>query len=353
MMKTNYFGRILNGQYTDDLKSRLTDCIERFQAFDECGSPAIPYIAAWHENEGTVWYEFAGKRFVELMGCDYEKLHETFRKGVIDRREYKAVKKGILQKIIDKLELKNLRTGLRVKIEEKGIEEAVYKVVSPKKKTFWLKDQAIIQAYETDKINISLGCLTIVTKEMETEEQLKKTQEALRKSEEKFREQAIHDSLTGLYNTRYLYKALDELISESADSQAPFSLIFMDVDDFKHVVDTYGHLNASQVLQEFAGTIRSIITEPSYGVAYGGDEFVVVLPGYTKDQAIDLAENIRSKINRTVYLSDIGINVNLCASFGVASYPDDATDLRELLSLADEAMFSVKEHGKNSVKGTE
>ena len=187
---------------------------------------------------------------------------------------------------------------------------------------------------------------------METEEQLKKTQEALRKSEEKFRDQAIHDNLTGLYNTRHLYKALDELILKSADSQTPFSLIFMDVDDFKHVVDTYGHLNASQALQEFAGTIRSVIREPSFGVAYGGDEFVVVLPGHSKDQAIDMAENIRSEIGKTVYLSDRGINVNLCASFGVASYPDDATDLRELLSLADEAMFSVKEHGKNSVKGT-
>ena len=187
---------------------------------------------------------------------------------------------------------------------------------------------------------------------METEEQLKKTQEALRKSEEKFRNQAIHDNLTGLYNTRYLYKALDELILKSADSQTPFSLIFMDVDDFKHVVDTYGHLNASQALQEFAGTIRSIIQEPSFGVAYGGDEFVVVLPGHSKDKAIDTAENIRSEIGRTVYLSDREINVNLCASFGVASYPDDATDLRELLSLADEAMFSVKKHGKNSVKGT-
>ena len=353
MMETNYFGRILNGQYTDDLKRRLTDCIERFQAFDECGSPAIPYIAAWHENEGTVWYEFAGKRFVDLMGCSYEDLHETFRKGVIDRREYKTVKKGILQNIIDKLELKTLRTGLRDKIGKKGIEEAVYKVVGKKKKTFWIKDQAVIETYSKDKINISLGCLTIVTKEMETEEQLKKTQEALRKSEEKFRNQAIHDGLTGLYNTRYLYKALDELILNSAESQAPISLIFMDVDDFKQVVDTYGHLNASQALQEFAGTIRSVIQEPSFGVAYAGDEFVVVLPGHTKDQAIDMAEKIRSEIGKTVYLVDAGINVNLCASFGVASYPDDATDLRELLSLADEAMFSVKEHGKNSVKGTD
>ncbi|MBW1893235.1 MAG: GGDEF domain-containing protein [Deltaproteobacteria bacterium] len=350
-MKNKYCGRILNSPYTVDLKNRLTDCIDRFHAFDECGGPAIPYIAAWHENEGVVWYEFAGKRFVELMGCDCSDLHETFRKGIIDRREYKVLNKGIRQKTIDKLELKNLRTNLRDEIEKKGIEEAVYKVVSKKKEMFWIKDQAIIESFEPDKINISLGCLTIVTKEMETEEQLKKTQGALRKSEEKFRKQAIHDNLTGLYNTRYLYKALSKLISESTDTRVPFSLIFMDIDDFKNVVDTFGHLNASQALQEFAATIRSTLHEPSYGVAYGGDEFVVVLPGYTKHKAIEMAESIRSKISETIYLSKVGVNVNLCASFGVASYPDDATGLRELLSLADEAMFSVKEHGKNSVRG--
>lgn len=351
-MNSRYCGRILNGSYTRELKNRLTDCIQKFNAFDECGSPAIPYIAAWHENEGKIWYEFAGKRFVELMGCDYSNLHETFRQGVIDRREYKVIKKGILQKIIDKLELKNRRSGLRDEIGKKGIEEAVYKVISKKKETFWIKDQAVIESFKSDKVNISMGCLTIVTKEMETEEQLKKTQEALKKSEEKFREQAIHDNLTGLYNTRYLYKALAELIAESSKSDSPFSLIFMDIDDFKKVVDTYGHLNASQALQEFAATIQSSLREPSYGVAYGGDEFVVVLPGFTKYQAIDMAENIRTRIIQTIYLTNAGINVNLCASFGVATFPDDSANLTELLSLADEAMFSVKEHGKNSVKGT-
>ncbi len=347
--ESKYCGLILNGNYSDELKSRVADCINRFHAFDQSGSPAIPYISAWHENEKIVWYEFASKRFVALLGCDVSELPESFRKSIIDRREYKDLDQCIQQEVISKQKLSDLRTNLRDEIKKKGVLEAVYKIASGKEKTFWLKDQATIESYEGDGINISLGCLTIVTKEMEAEEHLKRTEEALKKSEDKFRRQAIHDNLTGLYNTRYLYKALSELISECSDTGLPFSLIFMDIDDFKNVVDTYGHLSASQALQELAATIRSTLHDPAYGVAYGGDEFVVVLPGFSKLQAFDMAERIRSRMKETVYLSKIGAHVKLQASFGVSSFPDDATGLSELLSLADEAMFSVKESGKDSV----
>ncbi len=347
--ESKYCGLILNGNYSDELKSHVADCIHRFYAFDQSGSPAIPYISAWHENEKIVWYEFASKRFAALLECDVSELPESFRKSIIDRREYKDLDQCIQQEVISKQKLSDLRTDLRDEIKKKGVLEAVYKIASGKEKTFWLKDQATIESYEGDGINISLGCLTIVTKEMEAEEHLKRTEEALKKSEDKFRRQAIHDNLTGLYNTRYLYKALSELISECSDTGLPFSLIFMDIDDFKNVVDTYGHLSASQALQELAATIRSTLHDPAYGVAYGGDEFVVVLPGFSKLQAFDMAERIRSRMKETVYLSKIGAHVKLQASFGISSFPDDAAGLSELLSLADEAMFSVKESGKDSV----
>jgi diguanylate cyclase (GGDEF)-like protein len=196
-----------------------------------------------------------------------------------------------------------------------------------------------------------LGNLTIVTKEMEAEQDLKQAQKALRKSEQKFREQAIHDNLTELYNTRYLYKALAALISESAAKNASFSLIFMDIDNFKNVVDTHGHLNASKALQEIAATIKSTLAQPSYGVAYGGDEFVLVLPGYKKQQALEMAELIRSRIKHTIYLQSSGLKVRVSASFGVSTYPQDADTLSGLLALADQAMFNVKERGKDSVCG--
>jgi diguanylate cyclase (GGDEF)-like protein len=186
---------------------------------------------------------------------------------------------------------------------------------------------------------------------MEAEEHLKQVQNALRKSEKKFKKQAIHDNLTGLFNTRYLYTALPALIKKSAAGGVVFSLVFMDIDDFKQVVDTHGHLNASKTLQEVGATLMATLPAPAFGVAYGGDEFVMVLPGFDKQQALEMAETIRQRIKETIYLQKAGLNVRIHSSLGVSTFPDDADTLTELLGLADQAMFSVKERGKDSVCG--
>lgn len=161
---------------------------------------------------------------------------------------------------------------------------------------------------------------------------------------------AVHDDLTGLYNTRYLYRALSELLRESESGGEPFSLVFFDIDNFKQVVDTYGHLKGSQTLQEVAATIRGVLPERAFGVAYGGDEFVVVLEGFGKEAARKKAEEIRSALHNTVYLSDCGHQVRLTASFGIATYPDDGADVIKLLGVADRAMFRVKADGKDGIK---
>jgi diguanylate cyclase (GGDEF)-like protein len=349
--KANYYGRILTGNYSHPLKDYISECIKRFHAFDEVGAPAIPYISAWRENEDTIWYEFVSKRLIALLGCDTSNIPDTFKKSIIERHVYdhNASKKGIQQNILKYKMVKNRRPGLRQNAEIRGTVEAVYKIGIGNTKAFWLKDQANIESFDADKISISLGFLTIVTKEMEAEEQLKRTQNALRKSKKKFREQSIHDNLTGLYNTRYLYSALSKLISKSASSGFIFSLIFLDIDNFKYVVDTHGHLNASQVLQEIASTIKNTLNDPAYGVAYGGDEFVLVLPKFDKSRAVEMADALRTKIKETAYLQKAGLTVHVGASFGISTYPDDAQTLSELLALADQAMFSVKERGKDSV----
>lgn len=164
---------------------------------------------------------------------------------------------------------------------------------------------------------------------------------------------ALQDSLTGLYNTRYLYDALEQLITTSAANDTPFSMIFLDIDDFKQVVDTYGHLNGSQTLQEIAETIRQCLPSQAFGVSYGGDEFVVVLPECHKQQALQKAEEIRVTLSRATFLINQGLEVRIHASFGVATYPEDASDRRGLLALADQAMFRVKGSGKNAVGANE
>jgi len=117
-------------------------------------------------------------------------------------------------------------------------------------------------------------------------------------------------------------------------------------------VDTYGHLKGSRTLQEMAKTIQGCLTEPAYGVAYGGDEFVIVLPGVDKTQAVEKAMEIRAQIRKTAYLTSYGHEIYISASFGLAAYPSDATGVKGLLALADQAMFNVKEEGKDGVRAT-
>jgi diguanylate cyclase (GGDEF)-like protein len=108
-------------------------------------------------------------------------------------------------------------------------------------------------------------------------------------------------------------------------------------------------LKGSQALREVARTIRASIRKPCFGVAYGGDEFVIVLPGFNKARAKSKVESIRAKMRHTAYLSDSGLTLRLSASFGVASYPNDAVDVKGLLAQADKALFRVKQSGKDDV----
>jgi diguanylate cyclase (GGDEF)-like protein len=352
-LPAGYYGRILNGKYSSRLKGRIAEWIRHFQVFDELGSPAMPYISAWQEKQNIIWYEFISGRFIRLLGCDYSDASEMFRNSVSERHIYtkKGMGHNFQEQILNYDEVRGRKSELREEVKNSGAVDAVYKISATDGKTYWLKDQAKLASFESDKIYISLGNLTIVTKEMEAEEHLKQTQIALKKSEQKFRKQAIHDNLTGLYNTRYLYTALSAMVDRNKSSGRTFSLVFMDLDNFKLVVDSHGHLNASKALQEIASTLKATIQSPAYGVAYGGDEFVLVLPGYGKQQAINIAETIRSRIKENIYLKKAGLKVHISASFGVSTYPDDANNLTELLALADQAMFNVKERGKDSVCG--
>ena len=160
------------------------------------------------------------------------------------------------------------------------------------------------------------------------------------------REMALREHVTGLYNTRHLYRHLQKHPCELA----PIALIFLDMDNFKQVVDTYGHLHGTRALQEVARILDNCIAPPGYAVSYGGDEFVVVLPDMTRNDAQKKTEEIRGAIAETVFLEEKGLSVHLTASFGLASCPEDAQDPISLLSIADNAMFGAKRKKKNHIE---
>lgn len=204
--------------------------------------------------------------------------------------------------------------------------------------------QAGVVDYITKPFNV-----TELLVRVKTQLELSHSRKEMKRINARLEHLAIHDDLTGLYNTRYLYDELYQLMEHSKAENRSFALLFMDIDNFKHVVDNYGHLSGSRALREIADTIMESISKPCYGVAYGGDEFVIVLPGFNKDQAIKTTESIRTRMKQTAYLSSEGYNVNLSASFGIAVYPDDATEVRALLNLADQLMFKIKETSKDAI----
>jgi diguanylate cyclase (GGDEF)-like protein len=174
-----------------------------------------------------------------------------------------------------------------------------------------------------------------------------KTQQALKASRARYRELSFLDDLTGLYNTRYLYQNLEKHLARHPEQ--PLTVIFMDIDRFKHVVDTYGHLNGSRAIAELAAIIKQRLPRGGYGVSYGGDEFVVVLGGHDGQAGRQLAEEVRAAIADHRFLTAHGLTVHLTVSCGLASYPEDAATLVDLLGNADQALFATKREGKNAV----
>jgi len=180
-MDRPYCGKILNQNYSENLKHRVSECISHFFLFEKTGNPSIPYIAAWREGEKRIWYEYTSQKFMDLMGCNGQELAETFRNAVIDRRIYRypEMDSGILEEILPKSELVQYREELREEGKNSGTVEAVYKISLNPDNLVWLKDQAMVETYPEDGICLSLGCLTVVSKEMAAEDKLKKHRDLL------------------------------------------------------------------------------------------------------------------------------------------------------------------------------
>ncbi|MBI5286793.1 MAG: sensor domain-containing diguanylate cyclase [Deltaproteobacteria bacterium] len=162
-------------------------------------------------------------------------------------------------------------------------------------------------------------------------------------------ELSIMDDLTKLYNQRYLYQSLGYEVERAKRYNSSVAMIFFDIDQFKEVNDAYGHLCGSKVLVEVGGLVIKNLRRIDVACRYGGDEFIIIMPQAFKYQAYILAQRLRRLINNHVFLKGEGINLHLTASFGVASFPEDARDKVELIHMADKAMYRVKSHTKNGI----
>lgn len=154
----------------------------------------------------------------------------------------------------------------------------------------------------------------------------------------------VQDDLTKLYNSRYLNKCLDFELQRAKRVLQPLSILFLDLDYFKHVNDRYGHLQGSQSLVQIGKIIKAAARKIDIVGRYGGDEFMLVLPATGPKGALAVAERIRKNV-ASYQLKEL----RMTASIGIASYPEHGDEKDVLIRMADKAMYWVKDHGKNGI----
>lgn len=156
-------------------------------------------------------------------------------------------------------------------------------------------------------------------------------------------ELTITDDVTGLFNARHLYTMLDEQVAQGQ----VFSLMFVDLDYFKSVNDTHGHLIGSRLLAEIGGLMRRSLGPNNAAFRYGGDEFVALLPGMGKAAASGTTRALCEDLRTARFLEGAGLSLTVSGSFGLASYPEDGDTVPTILRAADTMMYEAKKTRNN------
>ena len=166
---------------------------------------------------------------------------------------------------------------------------------------------------------------------------------------QRMHELSIMDDCTALYNARHLNFVLDAEIYRSTRYGYEFSVVFFDLDHFKQVNDGYGHLVGSKLLWMVGDLIKSNLRLIDYGFRYGGDEFVIILPQTPKESALVVLRRLKDLLDSKIFFQEENLNIKVTASFGVAAFPADGRTHREILRMADEAMYLVKKTTRDSI----
>jgi diguanylate cyclase (GGDEF)-like protein len=157
------------------------------------------------------------------------------------------------------------------------------------------------------------------------------------------------DDLTHLFNTRYLHLVLDREVNQALAAQSVFSLLFLDLDYFKSINDTHGHLVGSKLLVEVGRVLKGCVRDNDVAVRYGGDEYVILLRATDSGGALKVAERIRRTMETHHFLAREGLALSITTCIGVASFPEHAVDKATLLDWADRAMYRGKKGSRNVV----
>ena len=166
---------------------------------------------------------------------------------------------------------------------------------------------------------------------------------------EKIQELTITDDCTGLYNARHLYKTLETEVYRSSRFGYEFSVLFIDLDHFKSVNDTHGHLIGSKLLAEIGYLVKAQLRLIDFAFRYGGDEFVVLLPQTAKIRRWWWPSGCAMRCGPAAFCREEGLNLNVRASIGLATYPHDARTAHDVIRQADGMMYMVKNSTRDNI----
>ena len=224
---------------------------------------------------------------------------------------------------------------------ERGGKFVIDCVFTPMKQRYEYENALLTIKKETEKRNRikkeQIAELDLLRKELESK------QKELLDANSKLQKLAITDSLTGLNNRRHLQEKLASSIAESTRLSQPLSFLLLDLDHFKKINDTYGHLMGDQILQKLGEILRVETREEDIAARYGGEEFALILPNTELSVALEIAEKIRMRIENTDWnIPKVTISIG-------ATMLDAGDTVRTLQSRADQALYSSKNHGRNLV----
>lgn len=225
-------------------------------------------------------------------------------------------------------------------------------VIALNSMTLWSLDRDLFYQFVADNPKFSLELMNMLSWRLRdsNEEQRrgkvreKQQMEAL----ENLNEQATHDPLTGVFNRRYMDRILPDGISLSRQNGSTLGVLMADVDHFKQVNDVYGHKAGDLVLQSITKIFKKCVRAADVVCRYGGEEFVIIMPGVTLSTLSKTAEEIRSKC-QAMSLTYDEQEIKVTVSLGIAAYPQHGSHADEILVHADAALYCAKEQGRNQV----
>jgi diguanylate cyclase (GGDEF)-like protein/PAS domain S-box-containing protein len=305
-------------------------------------------------------YEYISPGFARIHGVSVDKYMNMVNSREDDMSDVHAD---------DYTQLTEVYQGQRTQGIDVNVE---YRIRRPDGELRWIGEQSTVLRNEVGLVSKSIGVVQDITRQKNTERNLREARDFLEATvedrtqdladtiirlEEEIGERekvtaelnflANHDALTGLPSLRLCKDRLDRSLAEARRNQQNSAVMFLDLDGFKEINDTYGHEFGDLVLKVTAGRIKAEIRETDTVARIGGDEFVVIL---SRVPELEIVERIASSLIRQISqpIRIVKYEVSVSASIGIALYPDHGSTSEDLIRVADKAMYLVKNSGKNN-----